>query len=237
MDQKYQHWLFALSAPTAAMNIEHGASYVDPKFYPNDPMLDLNDSWGIDSKSSLIDTVIRMIDNGHAEELSYPYYLWHQLSPLQWKNYIEDQEEERLVSLEFVSNSAAICGSGGIKSWDLSRMSFLCRIGVLNQWLTEEESLWFHSRIASRARHFYGSWQEYTAGFLIGRTFWLALGEERPEFKRYALSAKGGLDSNVSVALQLSTSPDSPYKHLSWDIDPTELEIEKPASLQEVDWS
>lgn len=237
MDQKLQHWLFALSAPTAAINLEYGASFTDPKFYPDDSSLDLTDSWSIDSKSSLLDTIVRMVDNGHAEELAYPYYLWHKITPLQWKDYVSYQEPLRQIPLEFVAGTAKLCGSGGIKAWDLSRMSFLCRIGVLNQWITEEESLWIHSRLASRAQYFYDNWQQYTAGFLTGRTFWLALSEERPEFKRYALSGQGALDSNLSVSQNLLACPNSPYLHLPWNIDPKEFEMEKPASLQEVDWS
>lgn len=237
MDQQYQHWLYALSAPMVALNIEYGASYTAPDFYPNDSSLDLKESWDIESRESLFDTVTRMIDHGHADELSYPYYLWHQLTPNRWRDYSAHQEESRQVLLEFVADTALMCGSGGIRAWDLCRMSFLCRIGVLNQWITEQESLWFHCRIAQRARHYYASWQEYASGFLIGRTFWLSISEEQPELKRYALNSKGTLDSNMTISRHLFTEPNSPYQHLIWEMDPAELEMEKPQSLQEVDWS
>ncbi len=55
----------------------------------------------------------------------------------------------------FVADTAVCCGEGGIRSWDYVRMGFLCRMGVLNEWLTEEESLWLQSRIQLRALSYY----------------------------------------------------------------------------------
>lgn len=236
MDQLHQHWLFALSAPTAAMNLDYGASYTAPNFYPNDSELDLTNSWDIDSKSSLIETVTRMVDDGHAENLASPYYLWHRLTPSRWKDYCASQEAFRLPVLEFVASTAMTCGDGGIRSWDLSRMGFLCRIGVLNGWLTEEESLWFQSRIARRARHYYANWHTYTAGFVTGRTYWLALQEEDPELKRCALNNQGLQDGNVTLCNRLLGGENSPYMRLPWDIDMEQVDMDKPDSLAEVDW-
>ena len=235
MDQEYQRWLFTFSAPTAALNLEYGASYFAPDFFPEDSSIDLKESWDITSKQDLIATVIRMVEEGHADELAYPYFLWHQILPDSWQAFVNAQEEPRQILLEFVAETAGICGSGGIQAWDLSRMGYLCRIGVLNGWFTERESLWFQSRIASRARHYYDSWQQYTNGFLTGRAFWLSLNEERDRYKRYALHNKGKLDTNVSVIRNLFTRPDSPYLSVAWDIEI--IDIDKPESLSEVDWS
>ncbi|WP_159566138.1 DUF1266 domain-containing protein [Budvicia diplopodorum] len=235
MDQEYQHWLFTLSAPTTALNLDYGAAYFAPNLFPESSPMDLKDSWDIESRQDLINTVIRMIEQGHADELSYPYYLWHQIPPDGWKSFVSAQEEPKQVLLGFVAETAGICGFGGIQAWDLSRMGYLCRIGLLNGWLTERESLWFQSRIANRARHYYDSWQQYTNGFLTGRTFWLSLSEERTEFKRYAFTNKGNLDANVSLVHRLFASPDSPYLTVQWDRELAEMD--KPESLGEVDWS
>ncbi|SQI44119.1 Protein of uncharacterised function (DUF1266) [Leminorella richardii] len=236
MDQLHQHWLFALSAPMAAMNLDYGATYTAPNLYPNSKKVDLTDSWDIDSKSALIDTVTRMVDDGHAENLSSPYYLWHRLTPSRWKEYCLHQEAARRPLLEFIASTAMVCGDGGIRAWDLSRMGFLCRIGVLNGWLTEEESLWFQSRIARRARHYYANWQTYASGFIIGRSYWLSLREEDPTLKPCALNNQGLQASNVNVCNRLLGGEDSPYQRLPWDIDMEQIDMEKPDSLAEVDW-
>lgn len=235
MDQEYQRWLFTLSAPTTALNLEYGAAYFAPNLFPEGSPIDLKESWDIESRQDLIDTVIRMVEQGHADELSYPYYLWHQILPDSWNDFVSAQEEPRRILLEFVADTAGICGFGGIQAWDLSRMGYLCRIGVLNSWLTEQESLWLQSRIANRARHYYESWQQYTNGFLTGRTYWLSLSEERTEFKRYAFASKGNTDTNVNIVRNLFARSDSPYLMVPWV---QELpEINKPESLGEVDWS
>ncbi len=58
------------------------------------------------------------------------------------------------------------CGEGGIRSWDYVRMGFLCRMGVLNEWLTEEESLLLFRLVAVLQR-------------LLHRAFVLAVTEWR----------------------------------------------------------
>lgn len=51
-------------------------------------------------------------------------------------------------------------------------MGFLCRVGVLNKWLTQEESLWLQSRVHLRALHFYSGWVQYYAAYSLGRLYW-----------------------------------------------------------------
>lgn len=47
-----------------------------------------------------------------------------------------------------------------------------CRMGVLNNWLSEEESLWIQSRIHLRALRYYSNWRQYFAGYTFGRQYW-----------------------------------------------------------------
>ena len=51
-------------------------------------------------------------------------------------------------------------------------MGFLSRVGVLNKWLTEEESLWLQSRVYVRAHHYYHSWMHYFSAYSLGRLYW-----------------------------------------------------------------
>lgn len=51
-------------------------------------------------------------------------------------------------------------------------MGFLSRVGVLNKWLTEDESLWLQSRVYERAHHYYHSWMHYFSAYSLGRLYW-----------------------------------------------------------------
>lgn len=48
----------------------------------------------------------------------------------------------------------------------------LSRVGVLNKWLTEDESLWLQSRVYIRAHHYYHSWMHYFSAYSLGRLYW-----------------------------------------------------------------
>ncbi|MFH3833148.1 DUF1266 domain-containing protein, partial [Acinetobacter baumannii] len=41
----------------------------------------------------------------------------------------------------------------------------------LNNWLSEEESLWIQSRIHLRALRYYSNWRQYFAGYTFGRQY------------------------------------------------------------------
>jgi hypothetical protein len=234
MEQQYQLWLMALSAPMVAVNARTGCTFDSPKFYPFNTTFDLQGSWGISSRSGVINMILRMADGGHARELAHDYSLWHRLSPTQWQEHVEQHSVEEQVSMNMVAETAAICGDGGIRSWDLGRMGFLCRLAYLHGWFTAEESLWFHTRLALRARHYYANWESYYAAFFVGLTYWLSSNKETPE-QQYAFCNLSGTGFDTGMFQHLYCHADSPLKHLAWHIDYTEMA--KPASLEEVDWS
>ncbi len=73
-------------------------------------------------------------------DLAGLYLTWHRSSPEEWKALIAGGSERGLIYTQFVAQTAMCCGEGGIKAWDYVRMGFLSRVGVLNKWLTEDES-------------------------------------------------------------------------------------------------
>lgn len=235
MEQQYQQWLMALSAPMVAINAHSGCTFDSPKYYPFDTTFDLTESWGINSRSGVINMILRMEDAGHARELAHYYSLWHRLSPTQWQEHVEQQSVEEQLLMQIVADTAVICGDGGIRSWDLGRLSFLCRVAQLHGWFTAEENLWFHTRLALRARHYYANWESYYAAFFVGRAYWQSLNQETPEQQKYAFCHQSGTENYIQMQQHLYCHADSPLKHLAWHIDCHE--IEKPASLEEVDWS
>lgn len=229
-----QRWLYGLSAPMVAINRHLDASYTSPQFYLDDETVDLSASWQIGNRDDLLALVIRMADNGHAEGVSEAYFLFSRFLPTRWRAYVEQQTPRQQAILSYVALTGAQCGDGGIRAWDLARMSFLCRLGVLNGWITEQESLWLHNRLAQRARHYYASWANYYAAFIVGRCYWLTLGEENVEMLRIGLTQKGDEKVNQRLTGYLYTDDMSPINSLIWYV-PLD-EFEKPASLQGVDW-
>lgn len=233
IDDSARCWLLALSAPMVAINAGPGAAYDCDQFYPFDTRVDLSESWGIDSREQLFEMLLRMIDDGHAQDLAHYFRLWHRLSLSEWQDYAAQQTPEVQVLLALVAETAVVCGDGGIRAWDLARMSFLCRIGLLNGWITPEENLWLHTRMAVRARYYYMSWQRYNAGFITGRLYWQSLSAPDADTRRYALSTDAGSNTNIELMRQLYTHPESPIHHLPWHIAP--IEMDKPTSLPEMD--
>lgn len=233
IDDSARRWLLALSAPMVAINAGSGAAYDCDQFYPFDTRVDLNGSWGIDSREQLFEMILRMIDNGHAEDLAHYFRLWHRLSLTEWQDYVAHQTPDVQAKLALVADSAVMCGDGGIRAWDLARMGFLCRIGLLNGWITPSENLWFHSRLGVRARYYYSSWQHYNAGFIIGRLYWQSLNASDADARRYAFSGDAGSTTNIELMRQLYTHPESPISQLPWHIDVPDMD--KPASLPEMD--
>ena len=233
IDDSARRWLLALSAPMVAINAGPGAAYDCDEFYPFDTSVDLSDSWGIDSREELFEMILRMIDNGHAEDLDQYFRLWHRLSLTEWQDYAARQTPEIQTLLALVADSGVMCGDGGIRAWDLARLGFLCRIGLLNGWITSQENFWLHTRLGVRARHYYSSWRNYNAGFIIGRLYWQSLNASDADARRYAFSADAGSTTNIELMRQLYTDPESPISQLEWHI--ASIEMDKPVSLPEMD--
>lgn len=232
MDELEKNWLMALSAPMAALNIRVGAHYRDIRFYPDMGFLDLNDSWGINDRTQLLDMIQRMTDNGHANQLADAYWQASRLLPGAWAALLESLDDHQQVLHRFAAQTLASCGTGGIYSWDLGRMSFLARIGVLNGWLEPQESLWIHTRLGMRARYYYGSWNSYNSGFLLGYSFWQNQDEE-PARLWQRLNHYTRDNGMVEIADNLLRA-----RHLLAELpwDGVMIGLDKPQSLEAFDW-
>lgn len=171
MDMGSQKILFALSTPMEIRNECCLPSHSSPKMYLGTCFFDLSSSWGIDDRDDLLRIIHRMIENGHAARLAGFYHRWFRYSPCEWRDYLAELNEQGQAYAQFVASTAECCGEGGIKAWDYVRMGFLSRMGVLNNWLSEEESLWIQSRIHLRALRYYSNWRQYFAGYTFGRQY------------------------------------------------------------------
>ncbi|EBC4878104.1 DUF1266 domain-containing protein [Salmonella enterica] len=191
MDKEEQYLLFALSTPMEVLYSGNKPSHSSPAMYTGIPHVDLSDSWDINNREDLIQTIYRMTDDGHAADLAPFYIRWFTLSPHQWREFTAQLSEQGQIYARFVAETALCCGRGGIKAWDYVRVGFLCRMGVLNQWLTEEESLWLQSRVYERAHYFYHGWMQYFAAYSLGRLYWQADEEIQEHFTLLQYDASG----------------------------------------------
>ncbi|EDU6199970.1 DUF1266 domain-containing protein [Salmonella enterica subsp. salamae] len=228
MDKDEQYLLFALSTPMEVLYSGNKPSHSSPAMYTGITHVDLSDSWDINNREDLIQTIYRMTDDGHATHLAPLYTRWFTLSPRQWREFTEQLSEQGQIYARFVAETAVCCGRGGIKAWDYVRMGFLCRMGVLNKWLTEEESLWLQSRVYERAHYFYNGWMQYFAAYSLGRLYWQADDEDtREHFTLLQYDASGERMFN-----ELVSSTKGFYAQLPW-----QALVEQPAcpeTLKEV---
>ncbi|MGE7991453.1 DUF1266 domain-containing protein [Pseudomonas sp. NPDC089554] len=230
MDENAQHWLHALSAPMAALN---GASYTAPDYHEDEDRTDLERWWGIANRAQLLD-MLGMADNGHASELSEAYWQFQRCLPSQWQALLERLPLRERTKHEYAARTFPDCGPGGTRAWDLGRMSFLLRAGVKKGFVTPEESLYLHHRLALRARHYYNNWNSYLAGYLFGKALW-NVADSSDETLAAHLERQGSEHWNRCILLNIRLGADPLLASLAWDMPLPEPQ--RPSSLQEDCWS
>lgn len=230
MEEIEQHWLYALSAPMAALN---GASLTSPRYYEAEGDLDLNKWWGINNRRELLE-MLRMADTGHAERLNDAYWQYPRRQPSQWQALLEELAPRDRANYEFAARTYADCGFGGTRAWDLGRMGYLLRAGVYENLITESESLWLHSRLALRARHFYNSWDTYIAGYMFGKSLWNCSSHDDDVFP-YRVDRQGAEHWNRCIIMNMLKRGKALFASLPWDL-PLEYP-DRPDSLEEDTWS
>lgn len=114
------------------------------------------ETWGINGREDLIETVLRMTDHGHNEtfleraESSYADAYTKQV----YKKY----------------------GDKGILAWDLFRMSNLVQWGYNAGYVTYAESLALIQPAAQRLKDNFSSWEEAYENYLYGYCWWSGTG-------------------------------------------------------------
>ena len=232
MNKEEQSLLFALSAPMEILNQGCKPAHDSPKMYTGIKEFELSSSWGINNRDDLIQTIYQMTDEGHANDLAGLYLAWHRSSPEEWKTLISDGAGRELIYIQFVEQTAMCCGEAGIKAWDYVRMGFLSRVGVLNNWLTEEEGLWLQSRVYVRARHFYNNWAHYFAAYSLGRLYWQSSQCEDDTSLREALTLCKYDSAGSRMFEELVAGRDRFYATLPWR--PLTVQPACPAALKDV---
>jgi len=232
MEEIEQHWLYALSAPMAALN---GASYTAATYYAleDEDEADLQKWWGINNRRQLLD-MLHMADDGHASEVSNAYWQAARCLPSEWHDALEQLNPRQRIQYQFAYSTLADCGPGGVRAWDLGRMGFLLRSGLRKGYVSVDESLWLQGRLALRARHYYNSWNSYLAGYIYGKALWNCSDCSDDELAQ-ALARQGGEHWNRCILNNLRNGAGELLDSLPWDL-PLNLP-ERPDTLEEEAWS
>lgn len=232
MEDKQQRWLYGLSAPMVVFNPP--ATYSDPFFYSDPQVIDLQCSWGISTRTQLLNMIVGMADDGHACRLVGAYEAWQRCLPSEWQTLLGTLLPRERDLHEFAARTYGGCGPGGIRAWDLGRMGFLLRCGLRNEWIDFGENLWLHRRLAARAQYHYDSWSSYFNGFLAGHAFWSCL-SSADERTAHDLGRQGESSGSAQVARGLANDIPTFLVDLPWNMHLDHPQ--RPASLKEFDWS
>lgn len=236
LTEEQRQWLFGLSSPMVAINVDAEASYLEPAMWPDhktSEFLALEDSWGISNRDDLLSTVAQMTDDGHATSIPTDYWRWPQQTPSERARAraCPDPEPQHLLET-FVDRTAVLTGQGGIRAWDLARMGFLLRSGYFLSYLDEAEMLHLHLQLALRARYWYQSWDQYLAGFLCGRLLWRTLNCDSADEVAELLLGNAAQEWLEPLFRELNTAFTNPANSLPWDLELPHSE--RPDSLPEM---
>lgn len=215
MEEIEQHWLYALSAPMAALN---GASYTAATYFESydEDETDLKKWWGINNRQELLN-MLSMADTGHALELKDAYWQAARCLPSEWPQVLEALTPRKRIQYEFARRTLGDCGQGGVRAWDLGRMGYLLRAGLRKGYLSIDESLWLHSRLALRARHYYNGWDRYLAGYLFGKALWNCSSASDEELA-LSLDRQGSEHWNRCIMMNLSHDALGFFASIPWDL-------------------
>lgn len=230
-----ERWFYNLSLPFSYLFIDHENGNTKPEFYSTDVSLEeAFKGWDINDRESLLLTIERMTDNGHAGISNLPYAIFSRGLPSEWQAH---KAEEKTSFMQFIDDMVETTGhlvqSGGIRAWDYSRMSLLARAGYNTKLITYDELLWIHYELALRTQYFFSNWPQYFSSHFIGWHYWLFNGEGMESLEDWQLSF---IQQNSPIYQEQfqKVMADPDCKNLPWALY---LEtVEKPESMVEINW-
>ncbi|MFJ4775339.1 DUF1266 domain-containing protein [Streptomyces sp. NPDC088762] len=92
-----------------------------------------------------------------------------------------------------------------VEAWDIGRASQMARWGVGTRYGTLEDAERAVLRASEAARRTYRSWEDFSAGYLLGR----CLHFDEEEFAEW-------YDTSLATHLTLTTDPASPWRNIPW---------------------
>jgi len=132
----------------------------------------LKESWGINSREDLIETVARMTFYGHNTSFLADAALINSLSDTQYKKLLAEAEGMDAYMWSFTKQLSEKWGDRGILCWDLFRMSDLVQWGYVSGYVTYPEALALLEPAATLLAENFSSWEEAYENYLDGYVWW-----------------------------------------------------------------
>ncbi|WNY25681.1 DUF1266 domain-containing protein [Methanolapillus millepedarum] len=147
---------------------------------PEDYLIELSESWDINTPDDAIDTLNWLMAEGHAavyqeDFLSYKIGKECGLDDIDIENY-EATVEGLIEILELPKELVDACDSLG--AWDIDRIGYLARIFAHVGFINEDEAWNYLKKGAQLAKEQFKTWEEYFISLLIGRGFAMGVDEE-----------------------------------------------------------
>lgn len=135
----------------------------------------LSDSWGINNREDLIETIASMTFFGHNSSFLYDAALVNSLSASEYKKLLADAEGMDAYMWPYTKQLSEKWGDRGILCWDLFRMSNLAQWGYMAGYITYEEALALIEPAATLLCANFSSWNEAIENYLDGFNWWARL--------------------------------------------------------------
>jgi len=132
----------------------------------------LSESWGINSREDLIDTVARMTFSGHNTSFLADAALVNSLSDTQYQKLLAEAEGVDAYMWPYTKQLSEKWGDRGILCWDLFRMSNLVQWGYVSGYVTYPEALALLEPAATLLAENFSSWEEAYENYLDGYVWW-----------------------------------------------------------------
>ena len=130
------------------------------------------DSWDIQSREDLIETVCAMTANGHNGDFLHDVAMIKSLSPAEYQQILDNATGMDKYMFPYTKKLGEKWGDKGIIAWDLARMSNLVQWGYTAGYLTYPEALALLRPAAEAARKNFSSWKEFFENYLDGYNWW-----------------------------------------------------------------
>lgn len=170
----------------------------------------IESGWSIRDRESLLKTFDWLLEDGHSVVYNDIRSFPNTLSETGKKAFLEgyDKNHSGYYNIEMINEFDNEILVGGTSAWDYGRYGFLCRYGVLQEYISEDEMWEKLYMLSKRVRYAYSNPKEYCIGYFVGRGLWL--GKE---------DINDSIDYHEDISKRLLFKKTGPWYKLDWNID------------------
>lgn len=174
----------------------------------------LDNSWGINSRADLFDTLGWIDREGHRRKFEALGRFIQTLGEEEHQKVLGKykDDKEALQNIRIAKKYYKELGQKSLFGWDYSRYICLCRWGYLIGYISEEEAWAKIMPVARMLQNKFDSWKDLGQNYIIGRQFW-----------SYKQTEKEGYLYEDAYQ-RLLDMPSSPWNKYQWEMNLTDKE-------------